>query len=174
MNSIKICLECAEGGHLIEMQSLMDAFKGHEVFFITIRAPTTEKLALKYKVYFTRTQSNIMKKWIVYLMEFAIFFKLVFVIFFILQKERPKIIISTGGESTIPLCYVGKLMGIKIIYIESMARVKDLSLTGRIVYPVSDLFLVQWTNLLKYYKKSRYWGKVYDICNYGDWSEGLR
>jgi beta-1,4-N-acetylglucosaminyltransferase len=49
---------------------------------------------------------------------------------------------------------VGK--DIKIIYIESMARVHHLSRTGRIVYPFVDRFIVQWSFLLKSYPGAEY------------------
>ena len=157
---MKICLECAEGGHLDEILGIMDAFIGHEIFFVTGKAPTTEKLSGKYKVYYVRGQSNIREKWMVFFREFVMMFKLTLVSFILLVKERPKIILSTGGGATIPLCYIGKLLGVKIVYMESMARVKKISGTGKIIYPIADLFLVQWKSLLTRYKKAKFWGSV--------------
>jgi len=56
--------------------------------------------------------------------------------------------------------YVGK-SGIKTIFIESWTRVIQPTVTGRIVYPVSDVFLVQWGSLLsKYGKKAKYEGGI--------------
>ena len=79
----------------------------------------------------------------------------------ILLKEKPDIIISTGSEIAIPVFYIGKLLGIKTMFIESLCRVKEPSLTGKIVYPVSDVFLVQWEQLLcRFGKKAQYWGNV--------------
>ena len=39
--------------------------------------------------------------------------------------------------------------------------VKELSLSGKIIYPFADLFLVQWKELSKKYKKAVYGGSVY-------------
>ena len=157
---MKICLECAEGGHLDEMLSILDAFKGHDMFFITTKAPTTEGLDQKYKVYYVREQYDTKQKWAIYLRELILMSKLLIVSFIILVKERPKAIVSTSGGSTIPLCYLGKLFGVKIIYIESMARIDKPSGTGKLIHPIADLFLVQWESMLKHYKKAKYWGKV--------------
>ena len=77
-----------------------------------------------------------------------------------LFKERPDVIISTGGGATIPLYYLGKLFGIKLIYVESMARVGSSSLTGKLINPIADIFLVQWPQMLKHYPRAKYWGRV--------------
>jgi beta-1,4-N-acetylglucosaminyltransferase len=80
----------------------------------------------------------------------------------ILLKERPDVVISTGGgEIAIPFCYAGKLMGAKVVFIETLARVTTRSAAGKLIYPIADLFLVQWESLLKLYgSKAQYWGNV--------------
>jgi UDP-N-acetylglucosamine:LPS N-acetylglucosamine transferase len=82
-------------------------------------------------------------------------------IFVLLKKENPDIIISTGAEIAIPVFIIGKLMRIKMVYIESWCRVKTKSGAGRIAYYLADVFLVQWPGLLKLYgKKARYEGAI--------------
>jgi UDP-N-acetylglucosamine:LPS N-acetylglucosamine transferase len=80
----------------------------------------------------------------------------------ILLIERPKFLISTGGELTIPFFYLSKLFfGTKLIYLEIYARVTTPSVAGKLVYPITDLFLVQWQGLCKKYgKKARYVGAL--------------
>lgn len=158
--NLKICLECAEGGHLDEMLNIMAAFEGHDIFFMTTMAPTTKNLCKKYRVYYVRRQYNTSQRWAVYLREFLLVIKLLAVSLIILLKEKPKAIISTGGGATIPICYLGKLFRVKIIYIQSLANTTDLSGTGKIIYPIADLFLVQWKLLQEKYKKVAYWGRV--------------
>lgn len=157
---MKICLECAEGGHLNEMLNIIEAFNGHEIFFVTTKAPTTIELNKNYKVYYVRRQYNIKNKWAIYVREVLLLPKLFIWSIAIILKERPKLIISTGGGCTLPLCYLGKLLGVKIVYIESLARIHQPSGTGRLIHPIADLFLVQWESMLKFYKKAKYWGKV--------------
>lgn len=75
--------------------------------------------------------------------------------------ERPDVIVSTGAEIAIPAFYLGKLFGCTTVFIESWCHVESRSVTGRIVYPVSDLFLVQWPQLVELYgQKARYEGTV--------------
>lgn len=64
--------------------------------------------------------------------------------------EKPSILFSTGAEIAIPTFYIGKVFfKTKLIFLESLARVNDLSYTGKFLYPIADLFLVQWPELLK-------------------------
>ncbi|QEU62331.1 Alg14 [Kluyveromyces lactis] len=46
----------------------------------------------------------------------------------------------------------------KIVYVESLARTNRLSLTGMILYPLADEFVVQWADLLPIYPKAKYYG----------------
>jgi UDP-N-acetylglucosamine:LPS N-acetylglucosamine transferase len=81
--------------------------------------------------------------------------------YYVLQSERPQVILSLGAEIALPFFYLGKLLRIKTIFIESWCRVENLSLTGRLVYPVADVFWVQWPGLLHAARpKARYHGAV--------------
>ncbi len=73
-------------------------------------------------------------------------------------RDRPDYVISTGAGMAIPTCVIGKLLGAKLIFIETAARVTTPSRTGRLLYPLADLFLVQWEPLLKDYPKAKYGG----------------
>ena len=61
----------------------------------------------------------------------------------ILKKERPDLIISTGAAVAVPFFWIGNLMGTKNIYIEVFDRINRPTLTGKLVYPVTDRFIVQ-------------------------------
>lgn len=152
---LKIFLECGKGGHLDEMKGIIKAFEGHELIFVVVRAETTKDLGKLAKVYYFRdTIGPKMIHVIINMFLIAPF------LMKILLKERPDVIVSTGGDATCPLCFLGKSLGIKIIYVESLARVTDLSGNGKVMYHIADLFLVQWEGLLRKYKKAQYWGNI--------------
>jgi beta-1,4-N-acetylglucosaminyltransferase len=145
---MKICLVCSHGGHLTEILQLKEAFKGHETFFITYDSVRTRQLERKYLLRNIGTNPLVMAQ--------AFMSTLV-----ILLKEKPKLIVSTGSEIAIPAFYLAKILRIKTIFIESWTRVDRPTGTGKIVYPVADLFLVQWESLLKKYgKKAKYEGAI--------------
>jgi polysaccharide biosynthesis protein len=80
---------------------------------------------------------------------------------YILLKKKPDIIISTGALVTYPICLLGKILGKKIVYIESFARVDKASLTGKLMYKIADLFIVQWKELLNIYPNAVYGGGIF-------------
>ena len=149
---MKICLACSPGGHLTQMQRLMPAFEGKEYFFVTHKSEYSQHLE---RAYFIEYKEG-------YIRERIAWLRTIFIAFRILLKERPDVVISTGGgEIAVPFCYAGKLLGANVILIETIARVSTRSAAGKLIYPIADLFLVQWESLLKKYgKKAQYWGNV--------------
>jgi UDP-N-acetylglucosamine:LPS N-acetylglucosamine transferase len=143
----KIGLICSPGGHLVEILQLLEAFQDHPFFFLTYK----EKATLNRKnTYYMMNIAKSPLNLIVGILK----------IFFIFLRERPKVLFSTGAEIAIPSFYIGKfLFRMKLIYLECSAQVYQPSLTGRCVYPITDLFIVQWEPLLSQYgPKAKYVG----------------
>ncbi|MBN0987766.1 glycosyltransferase family protein [Amphritea pacifica] len=88
-------------------------------------------------------------------------YKLPFVFFQafkLLMFLKPKVVLSTGAAPGFVLCLVGKLFGSRIIWIDSIANSRKISLSGRLAYYISDDFVVQWEKLET--GKSKYFGGV--------------
>jgi len=149
----KLCLVCSAGGHLTETLHLKKFYSRHPHFFITFKRMDTSELTEDEKVHFVadpgRNPIN--------------FLKCAIQTFNVLLKEKPDIIISTGAGVAVPACYLAKLFfDSKIIFIESFCRVEEPSLSGKFIYPISDLFLVQWPEMLKKYGgKAVYKGAIF-------------
>jgi UDP-N-acetylglucosamine:LPS N-acetylglucosamine transferase len=77
-----------------------------------------------------------------------------------LFRLRPHAIVSAGPGPAVPSSLLAKLMGIKVIYIETGSRVFALSSSGRILYRFADLFFVQWPELQEPYPKALYAGRL--------------
>lgn len=145
------------GGHLNELLQLSPLFEKYDSYLITEKTKSTKNLKYKYKnvnylVYGTR--KNL----------FTYFFKFIYNIlksFVLFIKIRPKVIVTTGTHTAVPMCYIGKLFRSKIIFIETFANSKTRTLAGRLVYPISDMFIVQWKSMLKLYPKAIYGGWIY-------------
>lgn len=145
-DAMKICLACSHGGHLTEMFELLDAFRNHEVFYITYKSERTADLDRAYLV------ENL------YASPWSIPRSLLRIAHAVIT-ERPRVVVSTGSEIAIPVFALAKMLGIRTIYVESCARVTSASGTGRIVYWMADRFFVQWKELLKLYgRKATYNG----------------
>lgn len=76
----------------------------------------------------------------------------------VLKQYRPKVIVSTGSNVAVPLFWFGKLLGCKLVFIETRAHVYNKSLTGKLVGGISDVVIVQWKEMLNVYKKAEYYG----------------
>nr|XP_046227471.1 UDP-N-acetylglucosamine transferase subunit ALG14 homolog [Scatophagus argus] len=81
-------------------------------------------------------------------------------------RIRPDMVLCNGPGTCIPVCVAGLMLGILglkkvlIVYAESICRVQTLSLTGKILYPISDYFFVQWSSLRDSYPKSIFLGRI--------------
>ena len=62
----------------------------------------------------------------------------------IVRRYKPDVILSTGAALAVPFFVVGRLLGVRLVYVESFTRVRRPALTGRLVYPLADAFFVQW------------------------------
>jgi UDP-N-acetylglucosamine:LPS N-acetylglucosamine transferase len=79
----------------------------------------------------------------------------------ILLKRRPDVILSCGAGPAVPFAIIGKLLGAKVIFVETFAAVDRPTLTGRLIYPFSDLFIYQWKRLETVYSKGIYGGAIF-------------
>lgn len=143
----KIGLICSPGGHLVEVLQLLEAFEDCPLFFLTYKEKATLNRKNTYYV------SNFAKN------PFSLVVGIVKILLLFL-KERPRVLFSTGAEIAIPSFYIGRfLFRTKLIYLECSAQVYNRSLTGKWVYPITDLFLVQWEPLLRQYgSRAKYVG----------------
>lgn len=149
---MKICMPCSSGGHLTHLYVLKNFWEKHDHFWVTFDkadANSVLKGERKYNCYFptNRNIKNLIKN--------------TFLAWKILRKERPDIIISSGAAIAIPFFYIGKLMGIKLIYIEVFDRVDKPTITGRLVYPIADKFIVEWEEQKAVYPKAINLGSVF-------------
>lgn len=135
----KVALVTSHGGHLAEMLALKDVFRDCEVFYITYEGTTPGNLPRAYFLKpFHNSLAGCMTVWPR--------------VFAILRSERPHAVFSTGAEIALPVFFIAKFFfGCKLAYLECSAQVNTPSLTGRIVYHIADLFLVQWEALLAKY-----------------------
>lgn len=148
---MKVALACSAGGHLTELLQIKDSVAGSDSFFLTFRREDSKSLPKTGRTHFLIDPKRNPLKFLYNLAQSIRVF----------VRERPDVVITTGAGVVIPFCYLAKLFRKRIIYLESFCRIKEPSATGRALYPIADLFLVQWPSLLKYYgPKAKYVGGV--------------
>lgn len=154
----KLLFVSSAGGHLSELMQLKSLFKKYEFHIVTEKTESNKNLKDEYKEKISYliygTKKNLFTYFFIYI--FNIVKSLIIFI-----KQKPDIIISTGTHTAVPMCYIAKVFGKKVIYIETFANRKSKTVSGRLVYPIADVFVVQWEEMLKLYPKAEYWGWIY-------------
>lgn len=69
-------------------------------------------------------------------------------------RLHPSVVVSTGAGMTLPFFIWARIFGATCIFVETGARVSTPSMTGRLLYRFSHLFIVQNAELLRFYKKA--------------------
>lgn len=154
----KILFISSTGGHLAELLQLKPLFEEYPYDIITEKTKSNLELLEKYPNHVHFLVYGTKKHILSY--PFKLFYNCFKSLYFYL-KIRPYAIITTGAHTAGPMCCIGKLLRSKIIYIETMANIHTKTVTGRIVYHIADLFIVQWESMLKLYPKAVYGGFIY-------------
>ena len=149
---IKVCLVGSSGGHLTHLYMLKPFWENKERFWVTFDKADAQSLLEGEKMYpcYFPTNRNIKN-----------LIKNTFLAIKVLRKEKPNLIISSGAAVAVPFFWLGKLFGAKTIYIEVFDRIDKSTLTGKLVYPVTDKFIVQWDEMKDVYKKSENLGSIF-------------
>lgn len=146
------------GGHLSEMLQLKSLFDKYNYHIVTEKTKSNLNLKDKYKgkvdflVFGTKD----------FMLTYP--FKLLYNCFksvYIYFKIHPDYIITTGAHTAGPMCCLGKIFGSKIIYIETFANMNTKTITGKLLYPIADKFIVQWESMKDLYPEATYGGWIF-------------
>ncbi|OJG14496.1 epsE [Enterococcus canintestini] len=142
----------SSGGHLTHLYLLKPFWENEERFWVTFDKTDAKSILKGEKLYpcYYPTNRNIKN-----------LIKNTFLAIKVLYKERPDLIISSGAAVAVPFFYFGKIFGAKTIYIEVFDRIDKPTVTGKLVYPVADKFIVQWEEMKKVYPKAINLGGIF-------------
>lgn len=150
--NIKVCLVGSSGGHLTHLYMLKPFWENKERFWVTFNKEDAKSLLKNEKMIPCYFPTNRSIKGLIINSILAIK---------VLWKERPDLIISSGAAVAVPFFYIGKLFGAKCIYIEVFDRIDHSTLSGKMVYPIADEFIVQWDEMKKIYPKAINLGSIF-------------
>ncbi len=149
INKLKIGLVTSRGGHLFQLYQLREWWQNYDRFWITGKGEDSSSLLQKEKVYYgffpeSRNVINAIRNTILGLK--------------ILVKEKPNLLVSCGAGIAPPIFLTGKLLKCKLVFIEPYDFIHHPSLSGRLLYPLVDVFLVQHQSQLQFFPRAQYWG----------------
>lgn len=151
-DDIKVCLVGSSGGHLTHLYMLKPFWEKRKRFWVTFDKQDARSLLEDEKMYpcyfpTNRNIKNLIRNTLVALK--------------VLRKEKPDLIISSGAAVAVPFFYLGKLFGAKLIYIEVFDRIDKPTMSGKLVYPIADKFIVQWEEMKEVYPKAINLGSIF-------------
>lgn len=136
----KVLLVCSSGGHLAQLLALEPWWSGHERTWVSFDTPDVrdalagERLVLGHHPT-TRNLPNLLRNAILAVG--------------VMRSERPDVVVSNGAGLAVPFFWLSRLFGARTAYVEVYDRLDSATMTGRLVRPVTDLFMVQWESQLK-------------------------
>jgi UDP-N-acetylglucosamine:LPS N-acetylglucosamine transferase len=133
----RILAVASSGGHWVQLRRLRPAFEGCDVAYLTTDPGHRDEVA-PARFYTTKDASRWNKlKLLISAAKIAL----------VVLKERPDVVISTGAAPGYFAIRFGKLVGARTMWIDSIANVEELSLSGKMASKHATLCLTQWPHL---------------------------
>lgn len=140
-----VAMACSGGGHSELLSELLDSVKDQPRVWITQRSWRADSLQSRGEtmIYLPEWERSayVRGRIVSNLLRSAR-----------AAARRPKLVITTGAGLVLPFCLMAKLAGAKLVFIETPARLREPSKSGRLLGRFADRVLVQWQPMLAVYK----------------------
>lgn len=148
---MKILIACSSGGHLTQALALRGWWGEHERCWATFPVEDARSRLADERVYeihypTVRNVPNLLRNFVLARR--------------VLRRERPDIVFSTGAAIALPFFSQARFFGARTVYLEPVDRITTPGLSGRLVYPFTDRFFIQWESLRSAYPGSEVVGVV--------------
>ncbi|RMH81499.1 MAG: UDP-N-acetylglucosamine--LPS N-acetylglucosamine transferase [Actinomyces sp.] len=135
----RVLAVASSGGHWVQLRRLRPAFRGQEVVYVTVRAEDAAEVDDgRCRLVPDATRWDRLR-----------LVRLALTMAWILVRERPDVVVSTGAAPGYLALRLGRLLGARTVWVDSMANAEELSLSGRRIGPHADLWLTQWPHLAR-------------------------
>jgi UDP-N-acetylglucosamine:LPS N-acetylglucosamine transferase len=149
-NPPRVLAVSSGGGHWVELLRLRPAFEGADAAYVTVSREYQRDVGdARFHVVNDATRWS----------KFAALCQ-AFRILLILLRERPDVIITTGAAPGYFALRMGKWLGARTIWLDSIANVEELSMSGQMSARFADLWLTQWPHLAGKDRRPEYAGGV--------------
>lgn len=142
------------GGHWIQLLRLQPAWEGCEVIFLSTEPSLQSDVVVQSSTearFYAVTEASRWNK--LKLIKSAI------QVAFVIVRERPDVVITTGAAVGYFAILFGKIFGSRTVWVDSIANAEELSLSGQKAARFADVFLTQWPEL-ESPEGPHYWGSV--------------
>jgi UDP-N-acetylglucosamine:LPS N-acetylglucosamine transferase len=133
----KVLAVASGGGHWVQLLRLRPAFEGQDVAYVTVQPSYASQVPGSR--FYAVTDATRWSRWDLV--------KMICQVSWIVLRERPDVVITTGAAPGVVALRMGKFLGAKTIWLDSIANVEHLSMSGEKVRGFTDLWLTQWPHL---------------------------
>jgi UDP-N-acetylglucosamine:LPS N-acetylglucosamine transferase len=150
---VRVALICSSGGHLAQLYALKPWWSRHERVWVTFDKEDARSLLVgegeEVVWAFHPTTRNVPNA----LRNLRLAWRM-------LRERRPDVVVSDGAGVAVPFFVVARLLRIPTVYIEVADRIDSPTVTGRLCHPISDAFLLQWSEQRRFYRRGRVVGRL--------------
>lgn len=157
MKKNRVLFISSTGGHLNELLQLSPLFEKYDSYIVTEKTKSNAGLKNKYKnvsYLWYGTRHNPFK-------YFFVFGFNIIKSFCLYLKIKPKVIVTTGTHTAVPMCYIAHLFKSKVIFIETFANRTSKTMAGSLAERVTDTMVVQWEEMKELYPNAVYGGWIF-------------
>ncbi|MEJ2887915.1 PssD/Cps14F family polysaccharide biosynthesis glycosyltransferase [Actinomycetospora aeridis] len=150
-DSVHVLLVASGGGHLAQLLALRPWWQErHRTWVTSDNADTRSQLEGEVVIHAffptTRNVKNLLRNsWLA---------------FRTIPVVRPDLVVSTGAAVAVPFFLIARSLRIPTVFIEVFDRIESRTLTGRLCYPIADVFMVQWDEQQKLYPRAHVVGAL--------------
>lgn len=150
MKKLRVLAVASSGGHWSELRRILPALEGAELVYASVSADYARDVPGHR---FHQIRDAIAADKVGTALAIAR-------IFSVLLRERPDVVVTTGSGPGMLALRLGKLLGARTVWVESISSVDKLSVSGRHAKKAADLFLVQWPHLANPAERIEYSGAI--------------
>jgi UDP-N-acetylglucosamine:LPS N-acetylglucosamine transferase len=139
---MKIAAGASAGGHMNELQCLLQTETGNKIqphIYLSTNEIIRSSLDSENTPIYILGECNREDFWKIPL----VFLKA----FIVALKTRPDVVISTGALPIAIYAFIAQKLGAKVIWIDSIANIDKLSMSGRWALKFADKIYTQWPEL---------------------------
>jgi beta-1,4-N-acetylglucosaminyltransferase len=149
--TVDVLLVCSAGGHLLQLSMLADAWEDLSHAWVTLEREDSRSLLQGQTVFYAHGPTN---------RSIPNLLRNIPLAWNLIRRLKPAVIVTTGAGIAVPFCWTGRLLGAKVVYVESVTRIHSPSLSYQLIRPAVSRVYAQWPELARSLKGARYAGNV--------------
>ena len=148
----ELMLVCSSGGHLLQLHQLREAWSARSPRWVTFDKSDARSLLSGERVVYAYGPTN---------RNLGNFFRNLGLAWKVVRRVRPRVLVTTGAGVAVPFAWISRLHGARIVYVESISRIDDPSVSYRLIAPVAHRLYAQWPEFAERIRRARYAGSVF-------------